>query len=887
MQALVQQIPLREIVNDYSLGSLIKTEREEERIVEELGLAGKALRAYIVQYAKASRYTLTDELNQTWKEYLRQLITIDDTDLQQDFARLMLNLSNLDLVPLWLNISFAQAEKEHKGDAVATAKALINEYQQSKAFLDKLHQKKQQLEALNMANWEEPDKFKKQWESFNQDIHDYFTSQEFISSLETAQTLGKNGALIVMQLLVSTFDTAIKTLEGSGMYTDVSVKATNFKMMVNDYSVLLWEWATMPGLSTIMQTLLDHLTFKTLDEYLNKISNITDRAPANVSQLQPSPRFNVFAAVLGSKALWKRSTGEQFGNIPTLEDMFTLIHQNLLVVLATLSKQTGVEMIAVPPLVELLKKEAERLTIQFEGKTSSASLIGISFSDNKLTYYYNLPIRQHSNTFQIIYNMQTKTVDFSVQFLGTDVFGRWWLFAEVAYLISRLAKLSFSEFPKVDIERGILSFAWQIEPTTNTSLVVNYIKVLAQGNTPYWGQAFGRKNLLEVIADMLNIKVDNLIDTILNAIAQRHYMIIFIPSIIDYKDNIDDPAIKKSFALLKEIIQVGSQEVKEKLLYLIKARAQKREQTRYDDTIDILRIILLGPNGKKYIDTINFIFEQLVLLTKEKSQMNALSNFAQELVNHSDKNIRLIAVNLLGNVGNLAYKAHVLEQAKETAKIAINDPEVDIRKVALEIFKKLVEKDQEFDQALIAARKGIKDRDVNVYRAAIQVFQSLVQKGYALQEAEALALEAISHKNAEIRKEALILLANLAKKGRLHLQALEYALKAIYQEDDKEPAMKLLITLLKQDIEVTVDQRNNIIEVFAYLLQQSLLFRIKILPLFEKLTDKGQYLDIIIGALNRSAQTLYFHEFETILDNLKRQGKEEEARNIEQKLLKI
>ena len=895
LEALIKQVPLREIVYDYSFVALIKTERGEEKIIEELALRGKVLRAYIVQYAKASQYALTDELNQTWKKYLKQLITVGDIDLQQDFARLMLNLSNLDLVPLWLNISFAQAEKEHKGDAVKTVNALVDEYQQSEAFLNQLHQKKQQLEALNMANWEEPDKFKKQWESF-QKILVYFISQEFISSLEQAQTLEKNGALTVMQLFVSVFDTAIKTLEGSGMYTDVSVKATNFNTMVNDYLVLLWEWAVMPSLSTIMQTLLDDWTFKTLDKYLDAIYKIIDRAPKDISQLRPSSRFNVSAAALGSKALWKRSTGEESGNKPTLEDMFTLVHQNLLVVLATLSKQVGIETIAVPPLVESLKKEVEWLTIQLRAdKTSSASLIGMSFSDNKLTYYYNLPIIHHSNTFQVIYNMQTKTVDFAVQFLG-DPLGRWRLFAEAAYLMSRLAKLSFVEQPEVDEQRGSMSFAWRIEPTTNIPLIVNYIKVLAQWATPYWDKAYGGKNILEVIADMSNITTDNLIDIIFNTITQRHHLIVFLPKVIGYKDDIDDPAVKKSFALLKEIAQVGSQEIKKELLSLIEARVDApvlRSIMRYDETIDILRSILLDPEREKYIKTISFISKKLALFSKEKSQMDALSNFAQELVNHSDKNIRLIAVNLLGNIGSWEYRRHVFEQSKTTAKTAINDPELAIRKTALEIFQQLVEKGQEFDAALMAARKAIEEKDVDMHKVAIKVFTSLVQKGQALQEAEKVAFEAINHENVEVREEAIKLLTSLVKKDRVHLQALETALKVIHQEEIREGitaiwrAIKLLENLLVvQNIEVTAEQASNIIEASTYLLQKGLRYhKDTTLELFEKLAQEGKYLDIIIGALNRSAQSLYADQVESILDHLKRHGKEKEAKNIEQKLL--
>jgi len=929
LQALVQQIPLREIVNDYSLGSLIKTEREEKLIVEELALAKKPLRAYIVQYAKASRYALTGEFNETWKEYLKQLTTVDDIKLQQDFARLMLNLSNLDLVPLWLNISFAQTEKEHKGDAVKIVNVLVDEYKQSEAFLNQLHQMKQQLEALNMANWEEPDKFKKQWGSFQKEILNYFTSQEFISSLEQAKTLGKNGALTVMQLLVSKFDIAIKALEGSGAYTDVAVKATNFKTMLDGYFALLKAWATMPSLSAIMQTLLDDRTFETLDEYLDAIFSIIDRAPMDISQLRPSPAFNVSAAALGSKAKWDRSIGEQTGNIPTLEDMFTLIHQNLLVVLATLSKQIGIGRIAVPSLVESLKKEAERLTSQLTGeKTRSASLVGINFDINKITYYYNLPLVYHSNTFQIIYNMQTETVDFAVQFLGeAQLFGeaRWRFLASTVSLMSLVGNLSLTQIPEIDEQRGIMSFAWKIDCANAVPMVIRYVQIL--GEFSGVGLVKDEGELLEKIAEATDgekqEQLNSLIDIIFRYIPQMPSLELFLGGVVRIKKyNIDDPILQKGFSSI-------GKDIKESILQEIETGMQNETQReklkRYitiRKAVGIIDAISAEAIPEKYLDIISRIMRNLPLVIEEEN-VNDLINFAQRAIDYQNPGIRAAATVFFKSMTRSdKTRKQALELALSAAKKVSQDPAPIVRAASLLLYQGLIynrfiekeKKDKIMEEALAAAKKGIADKNINVYANAIQVFISLVGQEYALQEAEDIARKAIEHEDPKIRRnilpllttfvekgrllqeaenidlkemgyEALNLFINLAKKGRVHSRALEVALDAVYHEW-WYVAIGLLDDLLSvRNIKVTAEQKNNIIKAFVYLLQEE--EELELLGLFIKLTQEGKYLDIIIEVLNRSPKIRYLGHIRIILNNLKRHGKEEEAKKIEieQKLL--
>ena len=82
--------------------------------------------------------------------------------------------------------------------------------------------------------------------------------------------------------------------------------------------------------------MLDQHTFSNMQSYIHKMEEVlTGRQDAtNPAELVASRTFNVAGAALGSKPRWQRIAPK----LLTLEDIFTLIHQNLLVIESVYAK---------------------------------------------------------------------------------------------------------------------------------------------------------------------------------------------------------------------------------------------------------------------------------------------------------------------------------------------------------------------------------------------------------------------------------------------------------------------------------------------------------------------------------------------------------------------
>jgi hypothetical protein len=471
IQALIQQLPIKNLfVNDYSFGSLLKTEKQEQVLAEELALTGVET-ARIIQYAKASHYALTDEVQKEWQTFLKVLSLVADPVLHNDFATVMYNVASMDILPLWINTSFAQATQKTlttqdsdtaiKG-AGEIATTLIQEFNASKTFIDELQKKKAQLTALSVQSWENPLTFNKTWAAFYAEFVEYFASKDFINNYEAAPELGKFAALSLMQFFVSTFDTSIKTLEASKAYGKdaKNKKIQNFKTMLDGYFSVLEQWAMLLEQDTeFVKNLLnrkvylqndDEIKCSTFQEHFTEIQRLLSIATL---ELTASPQFNVAGAALGSQANWWRSLGD----LPTLEDIFSLTHQNLLVILGALTQKTSLASMPEPLMISKLKEEI----ISQKGPKVTFNLIGINFTQNMLTYYYNMPLRNHSNTFQIIYHLKNKKTEVVIQFIG-EARDRWQALLNHLPLATKLFDLNPSITPNLDSEKGMVSFGWFI-----------------------------------------------------------------------------------------------------------------------------------------------------------------------------------------------------------------------------------------------------------------------------------------------------------------------------------------------------------------------------------------------------------------------------------------
>lgn len=476
-EAIISQVPMpKEFVNDYSFISVLKTELIEQKIIKELALGPSTAREYMVQYAKTSEYALSTGLRNQWDAYIKTIETLPQNQ-QQKFARMMYDLAQDKVLPLWFNVSFVQAQSKAANNPLKISELLLEEFDQASSFISQLRIIQENLNAISLNNWANPELFEKQWNEFEKNLLMPITSQQFNKNYEQSPLLGKLVAVAFLNNLVNQFDLSIKTLKSSSEYKNKHLQSVRFRTMIGGYLQILEKLMRIPSIENDLLELLDSRTFRTLNEYLVAIKNILYGIQAGEAQMQPSPGFNVAAATLGSKALWERS----IGNAPTYEDIFSLIHQNLLVVLRTLNKKTNIEQILqVPDLVQKVKKAALDLKFSaldplmqrpIEVKTF---LIGVSLETDYLIYYFNMPLRNHSCTFQIIFDNRNKITSLAVQFVGQarERFSR---MADLIYLFTSLYGISIDQAPSLDEQRGKLEFTLKIMRESQIPIIFSFL----------------------------------------------------------------------------------------------------------------------------------------------------------------------------------------------------------------------------------------------------------------------------------------------------------------------------------------------------------------------------------------------------------------------------
>lgn len=772
LEALIRQLPEPHLlVNDYSFGSVIKTELQEHKIVKEIGLQGQELRAHIVQYGKAGDSALVPAVQNNWNSFLKGLADIPNQNLQQQFARFMLNLAQLDVMPLWLNTSFATAYTAHPGNAQQIADTLLAEYAGVSDFMHQLQELQQSFISFNVSAFEDPAAFEKQWGILSNNIESLETTAE---SLETATGLGKIAALQVMSKGIEVFDTSIKALTGSAQYTDVKQKVERFKRMLFKYYFLFMQLADIPSIDAELKTMLDDNTFPTVQQYLDTISKTLSAATTEPEELKPSERFNVAAAALGSKADWRRSRGYRL----TLEDLFTLIHQNLLAIQGILAKQADLAEIPVPATVQALNNAAKSLQIiqdirQGKAEYSKANLIGISFADNTIIYHYNLPIRNHSNTFQITYNLKTHTTTLTAQFLG-EAHYRWQMFADMVYIMGRINGMHLEKPIEIDTNRGLLSFTWEITTPQQATVALNFVKILAQRTNNYFGQAFNQKTFLNVVAENSHISIEVLIKEMMRAIATQPTLLIYIPDITEAL-GIDHPLVAEANTLLLNNFATLPKNLRQSILDRLSNSLDRLSNfpLKQDSIFALLKIIYENPNL-----LINHQNTARTILRKiSDSHKNVAVSFSNDvLLKSPSEDVLIEGINLLASAVFLGTPdASLIQSANNALNTFIDSSSPKIKLALINLATRLLNKNSlTGEPGLIELIKTSTFADNDVHTAIIQtVLPALLKKEKYIDLIKDIALKSLNFGDDDQQTSAVRLLSDIAEKSLLSKEQLE------------------------------------------------------------------------------------------------------------------
>ncbi len=464
---LYQQPMLSEIVNGYSAATLIAKELAvEQELTQKVVMQNVTPNDFIIEYLKIGKAAFTPQLEQQWTDFVLNFTVHADKHTQEAFSHLILDLGKLALLPIWLHTSFAQTYKPTLS-ALHVAQQLVRDYTKEHAFLTQIGEKKVIIEALNVEAFGDPKKFVTQWHTFTTDVLHYFLSDtEFNASFKQASNFGKLAALTIMTKFVEAFDLSIKAIT-SRPKDKIQELLAHFKTMLDGYAALFKKWVAL-----IPEGAITYSFESTLAVYIEYINMIVYKESFSTKDLQITPHFNVAAFTIGS------NTNLHHPDIQkprTLEDVFTMIHQNLLMTCSVLNVTSGIESILLPPQ---LQKAKEKLRASME----QISLIGAEFSQSSLTLFYNYPLREHSMQVELRSSKKLPSLQITLKFFGANESSRWNNSAHFMRVLMILNLLPLHNL-KVNLLTDGITFEFFINEHSSSEKIWEITKVIATYST--------------------------------------------------------------------------------------------------------------------------------------------------------------------------------------------------------------------------------------------------------------------------------------------------------------------------------------------------------------------------------------------------------------------
>lgn len=502
MEALLLQQPSPSTSNQYSVTSCIQQfygnvtffEKTVKPLLEKRYLSQTLLLdiAMMQEAYDGCKVALNQSVTRKWLTFLDKFRAYGTDEQHAIFHQIMGQIKATNLLSCWLNASFIESYKRFSQEPVRTRtikcfNRLKREFHKTQPLLAIMQQHQQYQTTIAPALWQNPKTFPEQLKRFNQEVLSFFTSQQCSKLLNSRnKNILQKASLSTMLLqTVETFDQLIKQMKGSTLYQSIETKNRHFKNALFMYLQLLKQFNVEPKLLVA----LEHALHNAL---------LTDK-----NQLINSKRFNVNNVICLESMSQEESIDarqrEVHDLIITLEDLFTSIHQLLLL---KISNQVVLrwklnKTIAKPVL---LTKAERALKLNM-------ALTGIRFDNKSVTYRYNKKLRAHSVSVELIYTMADQSLAMKTCFYGDNEYSRWHIIKDYLSSASDLKKLKLSS---VDLHDTGLSFTVHLDEHTPCSIVKKLLKnsiatTLRLGIEHRKKMYFETRNILEKLTHHLEL----------------------------------------------------------------------------------------------------------------------------------------------------------------------------------------------------------------------------------------------------------------------------------------------------------------------------------------------------------------------------------------------
>ncbi|MFH1832396.1 MAG: PEP/pyruvate-binding domain-containing protein [bacterium] len=543
LEAIIYQQATLDMVSGFSLGDLLKEQKDDEIAGEKItGKFGAESREYVRDLMKADKLILREDIKKNWQTFLNGLseTRLPGQKFEQNFRNVSQAIKHLALVVarlqefgvlgVWINSSFIKAWEKNKDKEIsirshACAFDLVEEYYANKEVISWVQENGHILETWQnrIEQWGDPAKFTKLYTEFSKQFLFIFVASNeafwqnwqgkkvppldykdlkafvltkyapLITRFKNTGELGKLVLLGFLKKIVDVYDKSIKGLTGSPAYKDKKQdQVVRFAQVLVGYLMLMEQWvAAIDDDQKVMEKKLMLVELNRQDwnwpfeQYLKKIREIFMKRyqEPKESYLNATSTFSVAAAALGSKVDFARA-------LPvSLEDLFTLMHQNILVIISTLHKQIGISEAGLPDFIQKVSAKLREVSSydEHEGRMTYATLVGVDYNYPYMRLNYNLVLRQHSVTFSLLYNTNKEhQAVLSPVFMGHNEYNRMYALGGYANLAALASGFVFAKPPAVTgVAQGrqaglVTTFSWILDEKSDLDILVKYLRAFAQ-----------------------------------------------------------------------------------------------------------------------------------------------------------------------------------------------------------------------------------------------------------------------------------------------------------------------------------------------------------------------------------------------------------------------
>lgn len=307
-----------------------------------------------------------------------------------------------------------------------------------------------------IGEWADPNKFEQLWKEYAGELLPLIGQINFSDEL---QPLAKKAVLKTVQHMTEVMDRTIKSLKGSSNYeeSDRLLQVERFAQLLEPYHNLMQKWVRLVPDSYFENWSRSVVQFRYLnlkegmcweiDDTFQLLKTRKEAAQLNASQ------FEVSSAKIGSTASFARQF-RGLRNTLTLEDLFSLFHQNILTSTVLLGQDVRIKK-------EDLPDEIRSLLVKFE--ENNVQLLSMDHVYPKVIFDYNMPLSNHSAKFIFEYDQVSHKIILRNKIFGMNWQNRMEIIADIANFESQLLKVVQVKKPRYNDAGRSLEFEWEFD----------------------------------------------------------------------------------------------------------------------------------------------------------------------------------------------------------------------------------------------------------------------------------------------------------------------------------------------------------------------------------------------------------------------------------------